>query len=415
MPKIKDYILQRKQYKIDYNYQRPSGAWSNEDNQCLIDTILKGEPVPLFFLNYKSDEDVFYVVDGQQRLSAIELFYDNKLKLSEKFSGNELHGSTYNGSNKLPKEYRDKYLDYDLKFHIMEDYDDERVRLIFSRLQRGKPLQLGERLNAAPGEIVVLMRELAQKKFLSKSIGVSKSRYGVYPDAARMLFYEVYGAKQCGTNELNRFFDEYENLSKTSKQYKRAISVVNFLEDCFPPDPGDYKYLEKHSWVVGVYTMISELSKLYVLKGHETNIQKFINSFHSKVYNETFRKSNTNYQKFYDNVRGGWSEKLMMLRRDILIKEFLAKNELKEYDHKRQISDEEKIAKFSETQECEYCHQVKFKDYKQGEYHHIEQWHLGGASEKPNIMLLCKDCHKLVHGKGSVKIPKDIEFNGEED
>lgn len=56
----------------------------------------------------------------------------------------------------------------------MEDYDDERVRLIFSRLQRGKPLALGERLNAEPGTIVECMRELAHHPFMSKSIGVAK-------------------------------------------------------------------------------------------------------------------------------------------------------------------------------------------------------------------------------------------------
>ena len=161
--------------------------------------------------------------------------------------------------------------------------------------------------------------------------------------------------------------------------------------------------------------MVSELSKIYVLKGQEKSTQNFIKSFHSKVYNETFRKSNTNYQKFYDNVRGGWSEKLMMMRRDILIKEFLSKHQLKEYDHKRQITDEEKIAKFSEVQECEYCHDVTFKDYKEGEYHHIEEYGLGGPSESPNIMLLCANCHKIVHGKGSVRIPKDIDNNGEEE
>jgi hypothetical protein len=364
MPQIREYLLHRNQYKIDRNYQRPSGAWSNADNQCLIDTILKSEPVPLFFLNYKSEEDVFYVVDGQQRLNAISNFYENKLKLNKKFSGKDLHGLTFNGSDKLSTDYQEQFLDYDIKFHIMEDYDDERVRLIFSRLQRGKPLQLGERLNAAPGELVILMREIATKGFLKKSVGVSKTRYGVYPDSARMIFYEVYGAKACGTNELNKFFDEYQELSKSSKEYKRTVSVVNYLEECFPSDPGDYKYLEKHSWVIAVYSMVSELSKLYVLKGEEKNIQKFIKSFHSKVYNEIFRKSNTNYQKFYDNVRGGWSEKLMMMRRNILIKEFLSKHQLKEYDHKRQITDEEKIAKFSEVQECEYCHDVIFKDYR---------------------------------------------------
>ena len=54
MGKIQDFINNRHKYEVDLTYQRPSGAWSNEDNQCLIDSILRGEPIPLFFLNNNS-------------------------------------------------------------------------------------------------------------------------------------------------------------------------------------------------------------------------------------------------------------------------------------------------------------------------------------------------------------------------
>ena len=140
MAKIQDFINNRHKYKVDLTYQRPAGAWSTQDNQCLIDSILKGEPIPLFFINEKTDEKIFYVVDGQQRLHAIKLFYDNKLKLNKKFSGEENHGKTFNGENPVSDEQRETFLNYTLKFHLLEDYDDERIRLIFSRLQRGKQL-----------------------------------------------------------------------------------------------------------------------------------------------------------------------------------------------------------------------------------------------------------------------------------
>jgi hypothetical protein len=411
MPKIKDYLLHKDQYKVDTTYQRPPDAWSKEDKQCLIDTILRGEPIPLFFLNLNSDKEVYFIVDGQQRLDAISDFYNKIIKLNKKYSGQDLQGKSFDN---IPNELREKFLNYDLKFHIMKDYDDERVRLIFSRLQRGKPLQLGERLNAAPGEIVKTMREIARRPFLTKSVGLYKERYGVYPDAARMLFYEKYGPMQCGSNELYNFFTENEMLSIKSFEYKKSIAVLNILEKCFPPTPGDYKYFEKHSWVIAVYSMMSEIIKFYVVDNKEEEIKKFVRKFHSLVYNEDFRKSNYNYQKYYDIVRGGWSEKLMKLRRDLLINELLTEVRLKEKDSKRQITNEEKISKYSEVQICEYCHDVEFKDYKEGEYHHIEHYAKGGISKTPNIMLLCKNCHKLIHGKGKIKITQ-IDDNGEEE
>ncbi len=406
---VQEYINNRNKYKVDYTYQRPNDAWSLEDKQCLIDTILKGEPLPIFFMNYKKDEKMFYIVDGQQRLSCIEDFYENKIKLNEKFSGKELASFTFNKVNPLEDDDKTNFLNYNLTFHIMRDYDDERVRLIFSRLQRGKPLSLGERLNAKPGTIVGLMRDLAKHKFIDKSTGVAKSRYGVFPDTARILFYEKFGAKQCGSNELYTFFEDFKNLDKESKEYKNAKSILNFLEKCFPAEPGNYKYLEKHAWVLAVYTMIRELKLSYSLTDKEQDIQDFIIDFHSNVYLEDFRKSEVNYQRFYDNVRGGWSEKIIALRRDILIKEFLAENTLPELDDRRQISDEEKISIFAIKNNCELCN-VDFKDYKDAEYHHVDRYADGGKTVTENIMILCSKCHDIIHGKSEIVSPSEEEI-----
>lgn len=393
---IQQYINNRNKYKIDFTYQRPDDAWSKEDKQCLIDTILKGEPLPLFFMNYDSAEKLFYIVDGQQRLSCISQFYDNNLKLNEKFSGKSRNGKTFNGDNGLDDDDKFAFLNYNLNFHVMEDYDDERVRLIFSRLQRGKPLALGERLNAEPGTIVDCMRELSKHPFMTKSIGISKNRYGIYPDAARILFYEKFGAKQCGSQELYNFFDNFRSLDKTSREFKNALSILNFLEKCFPANPGNYKHLEKHAWVLAVYTMARELKLNYSLIDQETKIKEFVIDFHSKVYSDDFRKSKPIYQTFYDNVRGGWSEKIIALRRDILMKEFLSKNSIAELDYKRQISNEEKISIFALQKTCEVC-ACDFKDYKDAEYHHKERYADGGKSTMQNIMILCAKCHDEMH------------------
>lgn len=414
MVKIQDYINNRHKYKVDFNYQRPPDAWSNDDNQCLIDTILRGEPMPLFFLNYNSKEDRYYVVDGQQRLNAIIKFHDNKLKLNEKFSGEKNHGKTFNEENPINDKQRKDFLDYKLNFRILENYDDERIRLIFSRLQRGKPLQLGERLNAMPGEIVQRMREIAKHPYMSKSIGVYKERYGVYPDAARILFYEKFGAKQCGSDELYKFFDDFKDLKNIDKDYRNVISTLNLLAKCFPPEPGDYQFLERHAWVLAVYSMIRELRIGYSLEGKEEAIRKFVEDFHNKVYNEDFRNSNQNYQRFYDNVRGGWSEKIISLRKNILIQEFLKICKIEELDEKRQITDEEKIAAYAKHSNCELCG-CSFKDYREAEYHHKIRHAEGGKTNLENIMVVCRKCHDKIHGKEPIELPSEGEIEENND
>jgi hypothetical protein len=291
MLKIQDLINHRNRYKVDYNYQRPDDAWSMDDKQCLIDTILKDEPIPLFFFNVIAEEGYSYIVDGQQRINSILNFYDNKIKLNKKYSGVDYHGKTFNGNFALNEEEMNQFLNYKLQTHVLEDYNDERVRLIFSRLQRGKPLQLGERLNAKPGKIVECMRQLAKHDFLKLSVGVSKNRYGVYPDAARILFYEVYGAKQMGSKEIYNFFDLRKDLDTNSKDFKSIQGTLNVLLRCFPKEPGDYKYLEKHAWVLAVYSMVRELNLRYSLLNQEENIRSFVKEFHYKVYDQFIRDS----------------------------------------------------------------------------------------------------------------------------
>ena len=194
--KINDFLCNQDQYEVDVTYQRPNDVWTKNDKQCFIDTIIRGEPIPILFFNYITDEKKYYIVDGQQRLSCIKDFHVNKFALSKEFSDESLDGKKFVD---LTTEERKKFLEYDINTKIMKDYDDERVRMIFSRLQRGKPLYMGEKLNAKPGEIVIAMRELAKHPFIAKSIGVSKQRYRVYEDVARIIFYEKYGPTECST------------------------------------------------------------------------------------------------------------------------------------------------------------------------------------------------------------------------
>lgn len=393
--KISEFILNEDKYKIDDTYQRPNNVWSYKDKQCLIDTIMRGEPVPVFFLNYITKEDVYYIVDGQQRLNCIKEFCNNKFSLSKEFSENNLDGKKFED---LSIKEREIFQNYNLNFKIMKDYDDERIRMIFSRLQRGKPLGIGEKLNAKPGKIVNTMRELAKHEFITKSIGVNKQRYHTYEDVSRMIFYEKYGTKDCGTNALNEMFDKYkDDITIESKTYKKIQNVLNYLVKCFPAEPGNYQFLSKHTWVVTVYAVISDLRDTYAINGREADINKFIEGFHSKVYCEDWRMSDIKLQRFYDNVRGGWAERLNENRKNTMKEYMINELQLKKLDENRQISEEDKITAYGIVDGyCEKCGK-KFKDYKEAQYHHIELYSNGGLTQLDNIMVLCKKCHDNIH------------------
>lgn len=407
--KISEYLMNKDKYKIDTTYQRPSDVWSHKDKQCLIDTIIRGEPMPILFFNYKTNEDTYYVVDGQQRLQCISDFCSNKFALSKEFSEDYLDNKKWKD---LSMTDRKKIQDYNLDLKIMQDYDDERVRMIFSRLQRGKALGMGEKLNAKPGRIVSAMRELAKHDFISKSIGVNKQRYKTYEDVARIIFYEKYGSKECSTNPINELFDKYQNdIYVDSKIYKSILSVLNYLLKCFPAEPGDYKFLEKHAWVQTVYSVISDLKDTHVLIGRENDVRNFVEKFHSRVYNEDFRRSDINLQRFYDRCRGGWGEALNEFRKVTMKQYMINELKLKPLDENRQITEEEKIRAYSKAnRKCEMCGK-EFKDYKEAEYHHIQMYCLGGQSETDNIKVLCSICHDEIHKSKISEIDEKLNEN----
>ena len=74
-------------------YQRRA-RWDSERQSKLIESFIMNVPVPPIFL-YEKRFNQYEVMDGQQRINAIQDFYDNTLRLKGLKSWPELNGRTY--------------------------------------------------------------------------------------------------------------------------------------------------------------------------------------------------------------------------------------------------------------------------------------------------------------------------------
>lgn len=83
---------------IDLNpeFQRHADLWNEEKKSRLIESILLGLPIPSFYFEFNKERKKWIVIDGLQRLCALNDFMNGRLKLNGlEFLGDSFSGITY--------------------------------------------------------------------------------------------------------------------------------------------------------------------------------------------------------------------------------------------------------------------------------------------------------------------------------
>lgn len=153
---------------LNPKFQRRA-VWTPQSKSYLINTILLGLPLPVFFLRQNTDpqskKTIREVVDGQQRLRAVFDFVDNGFSLKK--SHNEEFGGCF--FSELPSDIQSDFLSYELTVNVLIDLDDKDVLDIFARLNSyGVKLNTQELINA---------KYFGYFKQLAYSLGFEFSKY----------------------------------------------------------------------------------------------------------------------------------------------------------------------------------------------------------------------------------------------
>lgn len=101
LPNFVDALSKNNYMEIRPFYQRRS-RWDEERQSKLIESFIINIPVPPIFL-YEKAYNSYEVMDGQQRITAISDFYNNRFKLTGLDLWPELNGLTYHD---LPNKIR---------------------------------------------------------------------------------------------------------------------------------------------------------------------------------------------------------------------------------------------------------------------------------------------------------------------
>lgn len=145
LPQILDFVNSKKWINLHPEYQRRL-VWDKQKKSLFVESLIMNIPIPPIFL-YEWDYSRFEVMDGQQRLSSIIEFYENRFKLTGLEEWSSLNGKTFSDLPPLLKKAFDRRRISAtvllVESSAVEKTQNELRRFVFERLNTG-----GQKLNA---------------------------------------------------------------------------------------------------------------------------------------------------------------------------------------------------------------------------------------------------------------------------
>ena len=210
-------------------------VWTHEHQEDFIDTILKGYPFPEIYvcqgeIDIKRLRTTQYVIDGQQRLTTIKKYIDDKpdkpLKKVTKFSD-------------LLEEERRDFLSYQIVVRDIGKVEDDTVREIFRRINLTKfQLDNIEIHNAIyNGAFIKTAKEILDN--------ISLKEFGVFYESELTRMADLHfillvmstienGGYFPRDNEVEKYIascnDEYQNNAHMKAKLIKTFAVINDLK-----------------------------------------------------------------------------------------------------------------------------------------------------------------------------------------
>lgn len=198
--------VKRGDIDLQPDFQR-GDVWPRGKKVKLIDSIFRGWKIPPIHVVISPDSEIWQVLDGQQRLTAIRDFIDNGFKFDGGIHPTETAFGEIDGIffKDLPASWRRRLLAYDVRFIKLSDYSPEEPAELFFRLNQPISLTAAEQRNAFYGLARDQVKELS--RFLDETmdgkggIGFSNSRLAYDDVAARLLFFIERGLRSSFSND----------------------------------------------------------------------------------------------------------------------------------------------------------------------------------------------------------------------
>lgn len=436
---IKDFFEYKEDYVTRPPYQRKA-VWNKKKKQALMDSLFRRYYIPKLVIRevrLNEDRTVNEIVDGQQRITTVQDFFENVYPLPKTLSDidEDLAGKYYKDLGTDIRKFIDKSLKYqaDIIKNIDEPSNVEHQIIateIFWRLQQGETLNYMEIAHAQLSSlsrnfIVKYADDLTfdydnytpvdsnpDKMPFFSLLNVDNDRMKHLQFMARFLLIEKAGGYADLSDKKISEFIENEKTENgigdySYEQNSIAVEVKKTLRlfyDIFKDDPmlddkNGIKELSIEYFIISIYMLVRHIRRHYVIdEDIKLKIREFIYDFYArwKTYDES---TDTDMLTFSNRRQQGEND---LEVRDMIIRQiffqYLKKNslQLKEKDEKRAFSELERILIYRKGKGlCQQClregkpekeAKVGWSNYQAD---HVIPHTLGGQTILDNGELLC--------------------------
>lgn len=257
-------------------------VWTVNQKSYLIDTILRGYPIPELYIQEfvdASGNDQYVVVDGQQRVRACLDYISGRFSLNEKDSP-EWPGIEFED---LGDEYRKRLFNYNFVVRVLPEMEESEVRKIFSRLNRNVIALNAQELRHATywGEFIKVMEKLADDESWSTTALFTPN------DVRRMIDVEYISELAVGLihgvqnkkNSLEKWYQSYEEEFPQKREVERAMmsalsEIVSIL-----PDISSTRWRKKSDFYTLFLIMAEHSSALPLARDQRSHAKALLESF----------------------------------------------------------------------------------------------------------------------------------------
>ncbi len=295
--------------ELSPDFQRRS-VWSSTAKSYLIDTIIRGKPMPKILLrqDLKGQRTVRTVVDGQQRLRAILDFIDGNLKISRAHN-REFAGFTF---DRLPDDIKKDFLHYEMGVDLLFDMSYEDLLDVFARINTYTvTLNTQEKRNAKyVGYFKQYVYEYGYKYvkyFLDGGI-LTKQQVARMAEAELSAEFLVALVDGVQTNKnTEQYYKKYEEEAQNlDEMVSRFDTIMSFIGAIYPSrDIAQTNWSRIHLFYT-LFTVVGHC--LYGLKGLNPDLRVSLSKKAAGKYRVVLDDISQNYDKVASEPNSGSEE-----------------------------------------------------------------------------------------------------------